>query len=639
MTASKKIILLTATALTAFSFSHIEDSHQVFAHTHEVLTTEQGGFTFTATVLGENGQILVDKEVSLHPISGEGEVVSARTTDLGVASFSQLALNTNYSVSVEGVEQGYTIRSGVANEALTARFTLPEAGDGLPTYSTKTILLKVVDEEAEPLVGQTVELKEASGQMVASLVTGGDGQVSFSERLIDGTLYSVFVNGNAKTTLLPGQERVVFLHNHEIVTSTVQPPVSDDLDVKRAYVAKGAGVSLDEVTIIDTPQGQALMYPHGDHKHVILLADIDVNKPFDDGHDHHHDHDHDSSELKGGFTFVATVIDQSGKALSNRQVTVVDITTGEGNLVATTTTDAKGQAVLADLPLLRNLSILVDDVPQGHTVRTSENGDRRFGTFIVDGDGLGQPDESKQPLIVVVRDEEAVGVPDQTVALTDKTGRVIAETKTGKDGRAVFDTGLLDGLFYHVVVNGKALAQAFTGQTISVALEQDAIVKPEITQTPPSGKQKETGPETRPTLEHTQEKQVTSENNKSKEKQDAIVKPKITQTPPSGKQKETRPETRPTFEPTQEKQVTNENNKSKEKIERKEPGQSLSEGKKAPSSQQVPQSNLSKSQTTSKKTLPNTGDAEELSIFSWFLALLAMLLPVRKMRRRQLSNR
>lgn len=596
MTASKKIVLLTATALTAFSFSHIGDSHQVFAHTHEVLTTEQGGFTFTATVLGENGQILVDKEVSLHPISGEGEVVSARTTDRGVASFSQLALNTNYSVAVEGVEQGYTIRSGVANETLTARFTLPEVGEGVPTYSTKTILLKVVDEEAEPLVGQTVELKEASGQMIASLVTGEDGQVSFSERLIDGTLYSVFVNGKAKTTLLPGQERVVFLHNHEIVKSTVQPPVSDDLDVKRAYVAKGAGVSLDEVTILETPKGQALMYPHGDHAHVILLADIDVNKPFDDGHDHHHDHDHDhdhdSSEFKGGFTFVATVIDQSGKALSNRQVKVVDITTGEGNLVATTTTDAKGQAVLNDLPLLRNLSILVDDVSQGHTVRTSENGDRRFGTFIVDGDGLGQPDESKQPLIVVVRDEEAVGVLDQTVALTDKTGRVIAETKTGKDGRAVFNTGLLDGLFYHVVVNGKALAQAFTGQTISVALEQDAIVKPKITQTPPSGKQKETRPETRPTLEHTQEKQVTSENNKSKDK-----------------------------------------------TERKEPGQSLSEEKKDPSSQQIPQSNLSKSPTTSKKTLPNTGDAEELSIFSWFLVLLAMLLPVRKMRRRQLSNR
>ncbi|MET3557234.1 5-hydroxyisourate hydrolase-like protein (transthyretin family) [Streptococcus rupicaprae] len=480
MTTSNRIRLLTVAALATVTLVGAETEPTVFAHTHTAVTAEQGNFSFTAIVLGENGKTLANKTVSLTPTTGNGQSLSAQTDDKGMAVFSSLPLNINYSVSVNGVDKGYTIRSGVAGEAMVARFTLPEDGIDTPNYSTQKMMIKVVDEEAEGLAGQTVEVKDPTGQVVGHAVTQANGQVTFADNLIDGTFYDIFVNGKAKTKLRPGQDGVAFLESSEIVKpTTVAPTPVDELEAKRAYVAKGAGVDLDKVTVLDTPKGKALMYPHDDHHHVILVADIDVTKPFNDGH-HHHEHEHDASPVSGQFTFVATVVDQSGNALPNRVVKLIDITTGEGNEVATAKTDENGRAVLTGLPLLRSLSVLVDGKSQGHTVRTGQDGDERFGAFIVDGVGTSKPVDSKQVLTVQVRDEEAVGLADQTVTLKDKNGRLIAEAKTDKDGRVAFDSHLIDGMFYDILVNGKSLANAFPGQEISVALSRDQIVKPSV---------------------------------------------------------------------------------------------------------------------------------------------------------------
>ncbi|WP_231233925.1 Ig-like domain-containing protein [Streptococcus equi] len=98
---------------------------------------------------------------------------------------------------------------------------------------------------------------------------------------------------------------------------------------------------------MDTSEGKALMYPHDDHHHVILLDKIDVSKPFDDGQSSHHSdhaHHHHDDVIEGSFAFTATVIDPEGKVLSGKDVQVVDITSGRKTL-ATVTTDEKGQAV------------------------------------------------------------------------------------------------------------------------------------------------------------------------------------------------------------------------------------------------------------------------------------------------------
>src|SRR3712207_1024405 len=92
--------------------------------------------------------------------------------------------------------------------------------------------------------------------------------------------------------------------------------------------------------------------------------------------------------------------------LSGKEVQVVDITSGRKTL-ATVKTDEKGQAVFDKLPLGRSLSIFVNGVPQGYTVRTGVDGDKHSASFTVDGKGTVEPEYSKTPLVVIVRNEDA----------------------------------------------------------------------------------------------------------------------------------------------------------------------------------------------------------------------------------------
>lgn len=276
----------------------------------------------------------------------------------------------------------------------------------------------------------------------------------------------------------------------------------DIIAVKKAYIAKNTGLPLDKIQLLDTSEGKALMYPHGDHHHVILLDKIDVSKPFDDGHSSHHSdhaHHHHDDAIEGSFAFTATVIDPEGKVLSGKKVQVVDITSGRKAL-ATVTTDEKGQAVFDKLPLGRSLSIFVNGVPQGYTVRTGVDGDKHSASFTVDGKGTVEPEYSKTPLVVIVRNEDAEPLSGQEVTLKHRVGRVIEKVTTGADGKAVFSKGLLDGTFYEIFVNGKKLSEATTGEERSVALDAKDIKKSSPHSKPQEDAPKvpETKPEAKP---------------------------------------------------------------------------------------------------------------------------------------------
>lgn len=276
----------------------------------------------------------------------------------------------------------------------------------------------------------------------------------------------------------------------------------DIIAVKKAYIAKNTGLPLDKIQLLDTSEGKALMYPHDDHHHVILLDKIDVSKPFDDGQSSHHSdhaHHHHDDVIEGSFAFTATVIDPEGKVLSGKDVQVVDITSGRKTL-ATVTTDEKGQAVFDKLPLGRSLSIFVNGVPQGYTVRTGVDGDKHSASFTVDGKGTVEPEYSKTPLVVIVRNEDAEPLSGQEVTLKHRVGRVIEKVTTGADGKAVFSKGLLDGTFYELFVNGKKLSQATTGEERSVALDAKDIKKSSPHSKPQEDAPKvpETKPETKP---------------------------------------------------------------------------------------------------------------------------------------------
>ncbi len=76
----------------------------------------------------------------------------------------------------------------------------------------------------------------------------------------------------------------------EIVSSTVpsvptEVTVEDEVAAKRNYLAQSLGLPASSITLLDTPQGQAFMYPHGDHAHLVLLKNIDLTKPFESEED------------------------------------------------------------------------------------------------------------------------------------------------------------------------------------------------------------------------------------------------------------------------------------------------------------------------------------------------------------------
>ncbi|MBF0714637.1 pneumococcal-type histidine triad protein, partial [Gemella sp. GH3] len=62
-----------------------------------------------------------------------------------------------------------------------------------------------------------------------------------------------------------------------------------DIDAKRNYLAKQLDLNVNSIKIVETNEGLAFIYPHGDHSHSILVKNVDINKPIEDPHhDHHH---------------------------------------------------------------------------------------------------------------------------------------------------------------------------------------------------------------------------------------------------------------------------------------------------------------------------------------------------------------
>ena len=57
-----------------------------------------------------------------------------------------------------------------------------------------------------------------------------------------------------------------------------------EIEAKIDYVAKQLNIDKSSIKLIETVEGKALVYPHGDHSHTILVKDIDTSKPLADPH-------------------------------------------------------------------------------------------------------------------------------------------------------------------------------------------------------------------------------------------------------------------------------------------------------------------------------------------------------------------
>ena len=57
-----------------------------------------------------------------------------------------------------------------------------------------------------------------------------------------------------------------------------------EIEEKIDYVAKQLNIDKSSIKLIETAEGKAVVYPHGDHSHTILIKDIDTSKPLADPH-------------------------------------------------------------------------------------------------------------------------------------------------------------------------------------------------------------------------------------------------------------------------------------------------------------------------------------------------------------------
>ena len=76
-------------------------------------------------------------------------------------------------------------------------------------------------------------------------------------------------------------ENTVGNNNHREEQNNIE---EKEIEAKIDYVAKQLNIDKSSIKLIETAEGKALVYPHGDHSHTILVKDVDISKPLADPH-------------------------------------------------------------------------------------------------------------------------------------------------------------------------------------------------------------------------------------------------------------------------------------------------------------------------------------------------------------------
>ncbi|EHI69633.1 LPXTG cell wall anchor domain-containing protein [Streptococcus ictaluri] len=415
--------LLTVVTLSSVVLASEATMSTVQAHTPTTAVTvaqANGNFQFIATVVDAKGNNLAGKIVVVSDVTdGASKVLQTLTTDAkGQAIFSALPTNRNISVSVDGVVKGYTLRTSEANTTKVASFTAEGVGQGTPTYSTSPLDVFVRNQDAEAIAGKSVTLKDAQGNDIETIVSNAEGLARFSQKLMDGTFYQIYVDGKKLAENMPGHYSTVYLDQ------------------------------------------SSSEHKHDDKKDSSTKSDPSTGQKSEEG-----------------FTFVATVMNKEGKALEGKEVALFDITDGKALALTSVKTNASGQAIFKKLPLSRNISVKVDGEDKGYTLRTSENGAEKAVAFYAKGEGQKAVPTTKTPLTVTVRDADGQGLPNQKVTLKNELGQVMAEMMTDKDGKVTVTDKLMDGMFYSLLVNDVKMRDLTPGNDVSVYLKADQIKK------------------------------------------------------------------------------------------------------------------------------------------------------------------
>ncbi|HEL1981124.1 TPA: pneumococcal-type histidine triad protein [Streptococcus suis] len=115
---------------------------------------------------------------------------------------------------------------------------------------------------------------------ISEMTSSNSEQPTSSSTSMSTTSSQATSEPEASTTTSPSLSEVAEAPNSAPVTPA-EVTVVDEVADKRNYLAQALGLPVGSITLLDTPQGQAFMYPHGDHDHMVLLKNIDLTKPFE----------------------------------------------------------------------------------------------------------------------------------------------------------------------------------------------------------------------------------------------------------------------------------------------------------------------------------------------------------------------
>lgn len=392
--------LLTVAALSTLVLAGVAAPTSVKADGGNAVAN-QAGFSFVATILDSNGLVLSGKTVSLSDVTdGTAKPLASQTSNqAGQAVFSNLPLGRNISVSVDGVVKGYTVRTDVAGSKHMASFKASGVGTVEPTYSTQKIDITVRDQEGEVLKGQTVALKDQDGREIGSGISGDNGLVSFGNKLMDGTFYDVYLNGQKLDPIMPGNTRTVYVDTSKLAKADDTSSANSASEnghfsfTVTALDKEGKVVEGKEVVLEDITDGQAVflakMTTNADGQAAFTNLPLSRNISVKiDGQlqgytvrtDQADSHKATAFYVDGkGSKFpdyskkpaTVSVLDEDGNAISGQTVSLKN---RNGDVVATAQTDANGQAVFSDKLMDGVLyDVFVNDLNMSKPAMTGES--------------------------------------------------------------------------------------------------------------------------------------------------------------------------------------------------------------------------------------------------------------------------
>lgn len=356
----------------------------------------------------------------------------------------------------------------------------------------------VLGDNGKTLAGQQVSLFDTTGARVeyASGTTDSSGRITF-ENLPLSHNFSVSINGQVQGyTARSDQENANLLSSFKIAgQGTGLPSYSKSAITITVRDEEGIPLADKNISLKDK-EGNLLSTKPSDSNGRIMFSDqlmdgtyygyylddqlIGEAIPGESRNVYVDTSVAPASEKTQGFTFIATVLDDKGLTLANKEVVLTDITDGSNGPKTAMKTNGDGEAIFSNLDLSRNFSVAVEDSDQAYTVRTDRAGAELRSSFIAKGQGEKQPKYSTDPLVVVVRDANSEPLPGQKVVLKDVRNHVVGEMVTEQDGKAIFTNGLLDGTFYHISVNElQNVSEAMPGSERSVYLTDEQIVSPD----------------------------------------------------------------------------------------------------------------------------------------------------------------